>query len=409
MTTRLNLFFLFVSLSMGIICSIIVFFFIHQVDNHLLERRILVEYQEALTYFHENQTTNYVRLNSLTEAYKTISSLPSTVATMIEKESTADTSGWVKSQDSIYIYHNIVSEVPITIVSHVQPVEVRKKGFVIAVIIVFVVVLFFFSIFATILHRLSKSLIAPFNMLQTQLHNSQINTKQIFTVSEDVAVEFQTLVGKLNEYTQRINNLMQREQTFARYTSHELRTPLTLIKGASSLLEKRLPESFEKRQVNRIQDATNQIIDVVDATLSLVRYEKSENNVDFCIVTKEIIESIVEKNKHLIIKKEIAFNITIEKSIALQVPLVVVDIILSNILRNAITSMHSGNISITMTTSALLVTDEGVGLTSQSSSSEGYGLGLSIIEDVCRCYNWTFNLKNREEKGCIATITFYVR
>ncbi|MCV5942188.1 hypothetical protein OFN64_36495, partial [Escherichia coli] len=82
---------------------------------------------------------------------------------------------------------------------------------------------------------------------------------QKFIVPEGSAKEFQTLASQLNEYRSQINQVIKREQAFARYASHELRTPLTVMKGSSSLLARSPSTPFQERQIGRIQDATQQM------------------------------------------------------------------------------------------------------------------------------------------------------
>jgi len=83
----------------------------------------------------------------------------------------------------------------------------------------------------------------------------------------------------------------------------------------------------------------------------------------------------------------------------------VINMILGNLLRNAIAATNAGKVTITLSHSALIITDEGQGIT-QSPSDQGHGLGLLIVDDFCQRFGWKFSLKNREQHGCQAAILF---
>ncbi len=58
-----------------------------------------------------------------------------------------------------------------------------------------------------------------------------------------------------------------------------------------------------------------------------------------------------------------------------------------------------------MDNNSISVLDEGSGLTEEP-FAQGHGLGLLLVEDLCRRYNWRFTLANRRGKGAIAKILF---
>ncbi|MCV5690075.1 ATP-binding protein, partial [Escherichia coli] len=63
----------------------------------------------------------------------------------------------------------------------------------------------------------------------------------------------------------------------------------------------------------------------------------------------------------------------------------VLNITLSNLIRNGIAATPAGTIHITMTDTTLSVRDEGEGFSSVP-DAEGHGLGLMIVDDLCRRY-----------------------
>lgn len=409
LAAKLAYFFLCVSIVMGIICYNIIVYSLQLAEHTTLEHRIEVERDEAIEYFASHDVES-VQLNSLTTVYKNIDSVPQEFHKFIKGKNSFFEEVEEGDIESTYIYMDYYTkdekQYPIIIVSYIENLEMTDTEAATIITLTLSVVFFFFLLFAILLARMSKNLITPFNSLKHQLDNAQAGTKQVFSVPEDATAEFHILVATLNEYTQKIEELIKREQSFARYTSHELRTPLTIIKGASTLLEERIASDFETRQLKRIEGATNEMANIVDALLALVRYEKSDHSQYPDKLTGEDLEHLTEKYKAIALDKKIAFVFDIQGQPFISAPFVVVEIVLGNLLRNAITAMTEGTIYITLTDTSVFVRDEGVGLTTKIANAGGYGLGLLIIEDFCKRYGWTFSLINGVTHGCVARVDF---
>ncbi len=409
LASRLAYFFLFISIVMGATCYTIIVYSLQHAEHVTLERRIEIERDEALEYFAKHDTDS-VQLNSLTTAYKNIDSVPDTFSKFIKGKDAFFEEVEEGDIESTYIYMDSYTQNGkthhIIIVSYIENLEMTETEATIIIALTLSVVFFFFLIFAILLARISEKLITPFNTLKHQLDTTQAGTKQVFSVPHDAAAEFHVLAATLNEYTQKIEELIKREQSFARYTSHELRTPLTIMKGAASLLEERLTNAFEERQLKRIERAADEMTNIIDALLALVRYEKSDHSLYPDKLTGDDVEYLTEKYTTIARDKKISFVFDIQGQALISAPFVVIEIVLGNLLRNAITAMTEGNIYITLTDTSVIVRDEGVGLNTKIANDGGYGLGLMIIEDFCKRYGWKFSLMNRSQRGCIATINF---
>lgn len=50
--------------------------------------------------------------------------------------------------------------------------------------------------------------------------------------------------------------------------------------------------------------------------------------------------------------------------------------------------------------------DTGIGLDNKPRGYEGFGIGLTIVKDICNKYAWQFSLENNKTQGCIASVKF---
>ncbi|MEF1261650.1 HAMP domain-containing sensor histidine kinase, partial [Vibrio harveyi] len=292
---------------------------------------------------------------------------------------------------------------PVILVSLIDEIEITTEEFIMVVAMVLSIVAILVFLFGSLLLRLSQRLIEPVKALKTQLDQHQGDPTQTFSVPESSAKEFQTLADELNEYRRKINQVIKREQAFARYASHELRTPLTVMKGSSSLLARSASTDFQTRQVHRIQDATQQMSTMVDALLGLVRYERNTDDSPVRSISEEELTQIIAQSQAQADEKALSFDVQIDGNPKTRATNAVLTIILGNLIRNGIAATPYGAIHIGMNEDTIWVRDEGEGFSSIP-HSEGHGLGLMIVDDLCHRYGWQFDIGTHPDGGCEAVI-----
>ncbi|EKA3118599.1 HAMP domain-containing histidine kinase [Vibrio alginolyticus] len=406
MTGRLALFFSFVSVVIGIFCFLLITGSLLWSEDRVGERRIMVDKKEAIEHFQSHPEQGSIQLDLLTTAYNDIS----LVAERYQKYLIGQKHFLDEVEDgeysrmvymSTYTYKGV--EHPVILVSLIDEIEITSEEFILVVAMVLSIVAVLVFLFGSLLLRLSQRLIEPVNALKTQLDHHQGDATQTFSVPEGSAKEFQTLADELNEYRHKINQVIKREQAFARYASHELRTPLTVMKGSSSLLARSANTDFQTRQVNRIQDATQQMSTMVDALLGLVRYERNADDSPVRSITEEELNQIIFQSQAQADEKALSFDVQIDGNPRTRATNAVLTIILGNLIRNGIAATPSGSIHISMDENTISVRDEGEGF-STIPHSDGHGLGLMIVDDLCQRYGWQFKIGTHPEGGCEAVI-----
>ncbi|HDM8131426.1 TPA: HAMP domain-containing histidine kinase [Vibrio harveyi] len=406
MTGRLALFFSFVSVVIGIFCFALITGALLWSEDRVGERRIMIDKKEAIEHFQSHPNAGVIQLDLLTTAYNDIALVPAPFQKyLIGKKHFLDEVGDEPSSRMIYMstYTSKGVEHPVILVSLIDEIEITTEEFIMVVAMVLSIVAILVFLFGSLLLRLSQRLIEPVNALKTQLDQHQGDPTQTFSVPESSAKEFQTLADELNEYRRKINQVIKREQAFARYASHELRTPLTVMKGSSSLLARSASTDFQTRQVHRIQDATQQMSTMVDALLGLVRYERNTDDSPVRSISEEELTQIIAQSQAQADEKALSFDVQTDGNPKTRATNAVLTIILGNLIRNGIAATPYGAIHIGMNEDTIWVRDEGEGFSSIP-HLEGHGLGLMIVDDLCHRYGWQFDIGTHPDGGCEAVI-----
>lgn len=371
------------------------------------ERRILLDRNEAIARFQSGEQGE-LKLDILTTAYNDLDLVPRYFSGFYGSEDYfLDEVGIEPNSRMLYksSYTYRGKDYPIVLLSRIDQIEISFREVVYASAIVMTIFSLLIISFGAILYRLSHRLIEPFNSLASQLEASDKCLSSDFKVSDSAAIEFRRLTDQLNEYRRQINSLVKREQAFARYSSHELRTPLTVARGSSKLLLRSEMTEFQARQVERIDESVIQMSEMVDALLGLVRYERNSDDAPVRLFSQEELQSIIDKNSAQASDKNLNIKLTVTSEPTMQATRAIMNMLIGNLLRNAIAATSAGEVSILLNKDHIFIEDQGEGLQAQY-NPQGHGLGLLIVDDLCRRFDWTFTLSNRSLGGCRARIDF---
>lgn len=376
-------------------------------EDRVGERRILIDRNYAVSLFQAGES-GALRIDELTTAYNDPSIVPREYYKLIEgRENFLGEVGQEPNSRMVYVgeYTDHGKTYPIILLAEIDLIELDQTESVYATMLILTLLFILIFCFGSLLYRLSKRLIEPFNSLSTQLESNKLNLNEEFEVSDDAAIEFRQLTDQLNQYRREINSLLKREQAFARYSSHELRTPLTVARGANKLLLRSETTEFQSRQVERIDDAIVQMSEMVDALLGLVRYERNSDDAPLRLFSQQELETIVSKNSLQADEKEVEITLQVQSEPTIQATSAIMNMLVGNLLRNAIAATNSGTVTITLSQDNLVIEDQGEGFQEQYNPN-GHGIGLLIVDDLCQRFHWDFELFNRSCGGCTAKIAF---
>lgn len=235
--------------------------------------------------------------------------------------------------------------------------------------------------------------------------SEQLNKDEEFgsiNVEGNLSDEMQKMESAINIYRAKIAAAFEREKSFTRYVSHELRTPMTVVKGSISVLSK-LPDKKVQKQVALLRDSIDEMESLTKTFLFLARQHTKSDSV---IIDKELIEETVRKFQPLIDANNTKVNIELLHSFELNACHQLFSAAIGNLLQNALNCNQGSVISIFASKEEIKIIDQGTGLSTEYKRSDGFGLGLKIVSDICDKYNWQFSLSDNINQGCTATIKF---
>jgi signal transduction histidine kinase len=230
--------------------------------------------------------------------------------------------------------------------------------------------------------------------------------------------EVQRLAADFDNYLLRLHNFIERERLFTGDVSHELRTPLTVIQGATDLLMAD-PDIDRKNRlrVARIDRAVAEMREISGALLALAREQEApaEDAGDCDAVA--VVEELVSRHRQLLHGKPVTLSVNVIEPPKVAADHAVLAMTIGNLLRNAVAFTDSGEVRITLESDAIQVEDSGQGLQTheiqqlfrpyvRGDDSKGAGLGLSLVQRLCKRQGWQITLASQPGGGTVARLTF---
>lgn len=211
------------------------------------------------------------------------------------------------------------------------------------------------------------------------------------------------LARTIEKTLKRICAFIDRERYFTNAASHELRTPITVIRGALELLEQAELSKNASRAVGRIKRATIDMQTTIDMFLCLSR-ESNDSSYSEHFEVGPLVDQAIEQQRHLLANKNITVDVKRLTNPSLLGHPQAFAIAVGNLVRNAFehTPHNQGPVSVridqhevSVSNHSGLEVDDPEELSkrrSRGSETQGFGLGLSIVERLCEHNGWTFTL-----------------
>lgn len=287
-----------------------------------------------------------------------------------------------------------------------------------------IIVLLIVYLPAFVSYVFSKRAFSPVLKLVQRLESVKISKSGIDNLKFDDIKQsghddVNTLIDSFEAFSHRISELINRERNFSRYASHELRTPLTVLRGSMSLLKRQELTPKGVQLVERMQPMIEEMQALIEALLMLSRDEMIEVS-DDPILINDSLKSTVEDTIRLFDPRDIKLDWQPKNLVQALIPEQLFSIVVSNLVRNAcVYSQDPATIKVIIDGRDVIIEDQGKGMHKEQLSrimepfyrvdehgeEKGFGLGLSIVDMICRQCGWQVRFESEIDVGTRATLT----
>jgi signal transduction histidine kinase len=271
-------------------------------------------------------------------------------------------------------------------------------------------------------YRAARDLIVPINALARwaagwEPGGSEPHLLDPAKLGNEFKGEVRQLAQVLDAMAGRVRAHIRREHEFTRDASHELRTPLTVIRVATDMAMAD-PDIGPRqlRSLQRIARAGADMEEVIESQLLLAREAEASISLQQVDV-EQVVREEVDKVRERIHSLDLAWKIDIRQPLWLETSPGALHVVIGHLLENACKYTPHGEITITLDGQELVITDTGIGMSSDQLSlvfepffrvnqtlAGGAGLGLSIVRRLCERFGWSVELQSQQGRGTIATL-----
>jgi len=262
----------------------------------------------------------------------------------------------------------------------------------------------------------TRAILAPVQALSRRLTEIQPGQSSLRIATDYAGTEIGQIAASFDKYQERLEKFVDRERSFAAAASHELRTPLAVMMGALDVLSANPQSPASQRALERISRACGEMLAFIEATLLLSREESSQIDQSSPADVVALVERTLEDHAAQIAERSLQIVRDYVGAPTLTQPASLVQITVSNLLRNAIEHTRDGRIVIRIRDTQIAIQDSGEGIPadklahvferSYSTKEGGTGLGLNLVRRICDRLHWTITLESKPGEGTLATVQF---
>jgi signal transduction histidine kinase len=278
--------------------------------------------------------------------------------------------------------------------SKVETEDLIRIIFSITIGVILLLLIILFATNRLILNRLWK----PFYNIMQELDLFNITDKKAVPELDTSIDEFKKLNNSVANMTAKAKHDYQILKTFTENASHELNTPIAIINSKlDSLIQ---TENFSEDQGKLLTDLYGGVLRLNRLNQSLLLLVKIENRLldeQQLVNLHQLVEGMIVQLQEIYRNKGLKLTYKLEKK-GIYASRYLIEILLSNLIINAIRHNRSGGaIIINLTNEKLVIQNTGEGEPlpegkifirfHKSSGSEGSGLGLTISRQICENFN----------------------
>ncbi|TYL94360.1 HAMP domain-containing histidine kinase [Bradyrhizobium rifense] len=228
---------------------------------------------------------------------------------------------------------------------------------------------------------------------------------------DEVPSELKPLVRALNRAFHEIDAYIQRQRRFIGNAAHQLRTPLTLLRAKIDDVTEPALKIELVRDVRRLSSLVSAMLDLA----RLQNHAIEKRPVDLGVVTRDVLADLSPSALDAGI--ELSLEQVGEGTLVVHGVEAAIRSALANLVGNALVHAHgAGRVVANLNRGSVSICDDGAGIFPSAGriepfqtgnpSKEGYGLGLSIVQEIMAAHGGTLIVTSTPGRGTTATLRF---
>lgn len=208
--------------------------------------------------------------------------------------------------------------------------------------------------------------------------------------------EIGQLAAALDDYRSRLEETLARERRFLSDCSHELRTPIATLTSALDLLESpALKETSHDQIKGRLRRSAHRMERLVRTFLLLARDRTPPADTEATDV-EELVRGVADEIRMLNPRGSLSVSLACPSPIVIRINSEALSILCHNLIGNAYLHAGGGKLEITILrengATSIVFMDDGPGIPEVPSAYArgGNGIGLTLVERVCKACGWPF-------------------
>ncbi|AJW62458.1 putative sensor-like histidine kinase YedV [Elizabethkingia miricola] len=248
--------------------------------------------------------------------------------------------------------------------------------------------------------QLSKKLWKPFNDIVHKLSLYRVDSNEDYQFIPTNIEEFKNLGNSIKDLIKRNQKLYRTQKEFTENASHELQTPIAVMQSNLELLMQTSPISQEQADlIEEISVAGNKMQRLNRTLLLLTKIENNQFPDTEKLKINTSIQKLLSQYEEPAAQKDIQWEIHIENEIEIIANPILIDILIGNILSNAIRhSENAGKVLVRTSHQKLVIANYGNSelnqtdlfqrFKKQSENTNSIGLGLEMSKKICDLYHY---------------------
>lgn len=243
---------------------------------------------------------------------------------------------------------------------------------------------------------ISQWALKPVRELTRRVLHDRADTQTSLLRKDFPTDEIGQLASALDEYRQRLGAALSREHHFLSDCSHELRTPIATLKSALDLLDQAEGDAISRNRITGRMRRSAQRMERLVRTFLLLARERRPPASAGSVNIENIVRSVVDEVGALHPEHPLKITIQSDREVMLEIDPETLTVLCHNLIENAYLHAGGGLLEITIRSDeksvSLVFQDDGPGFPKLPGPTVpgGYGIGLSLVERLCKACDWTF-------------------